>query len=109
MDARKATELFDRMEPMSKTPPDNDDPRIARTRQHALHAALELVAESGLSGYTFETVSERSGISRSTLYRHWDNKSESNPALALGARIHQGTPRTLLFQNLRQTSLCLPE
>ena len=56
--------------------PVKDDPRIARTRQSALDAALELIAESGVQGCSFETVSERSGVSRSTLYRHWDNKSE---------------------------------
>ena len=55
---------------------DGDDPRVVRTRQHALRAALDLVAESGLQGCTFETVSERCGVARSTLYRHWDNKSE---------------------------------
>ena len=61
---------------MVKTLPVKDDPRIARTRQYALDAALELIAESGVQGSTFDTVSQRSGVSRSTLYRHWNNKSE---------------------------------
>lgn len=52
------------------------DPRILRTRQHAMEATLELFAESGIQGCTFENVSERSGISRSTLYRHWEEKSQ---------------------------------
>ena len=51
------------------------DPRVARTRKYALDATLEIIAEFGVQGCTFETVSERSGISRSTLYRHWDDKS----------------------------------
>ncbi len=41
-----------------------------------MQAALELVAESGIQSCTFENVSERSGVSRSTLYRHWDKKSQ---------------------------------
>jgi len=41
-----------------------------------MEATLELAAESGLSACTFEAVSERSGIARSTLYRHWKNSSE---------------------------------
>ena len=53
-----------------------DDPRMARTRARALEATLELAAESGLHACTFDAVSERSGIARSTLYRHWSNQSE---------------------------------
>ncbi len=61
---------------MTKTKQRRDDPRIARTRARALEAALELAAESGLHGCTFDAVSERSGIARSTLYRHWSNQAE---------------------------------
>ncbi len=53
-----------------------DDPRVARTRARAFEAVLELVAESGLHACTFDAVSERSGIARSTLYRHWSNQAE---------------------------------
>ena len=49
---------------------------MARTRERAMEAALELAAESGLHACTFDAVSERSGIARSTLYRHWSNQSE---------------------------------
>lgn len=59
-----------------KTAPNLDDPRIARTRRSAMQAALELVAEDGIQACSFENVSERSGISRSTLYRHWDDKRQ---------------------------------
>ena len=52
------------------------DPRMARTRTRALETALELIAERGLHASTFDAVSERSGIARSTLYRHWNNRSE---------------------------------
>lgn len=54
----------------------NEDPRIAQTRQRAMDATLELAGASGLEACTFEAVSEQSGIARSTLYRHWNNKSE---------------------------------
>ena len=53
-----------------------DDPRMARTRARAMEATLELAADSGLHACTFDAVSERSGIARSTLYRHWSNQSE---------------------------------
>jgi AcrR family transcriptional regulator len=41
-----------------------------------MEATLELAAESGIGACTFEAVSERSGIARSTLYRHWKSSSE---------------------------------
>ena len=61
---------------MTDTKQRRDDPRVARTRARALEAALELAAESGLHACTFDAVSERSGIARSTLYRHWSNQTE---------------------------------
>ena len=61
---------------MAYTKQRRDDPRVARTRALALKATLELAAESGLHACTFDAVSERSGIARSTLYRHWSNQSE---------------------------------
>jgi AcrR family transcriptional regulator len=47
------------------------DPRVVRSRQAALTAAQELLAEEGLTGVTHVTVAARSGIGRTTLYRHW--------------------------------------
>ena len=61
---------------MTDTKQRRDDPRMARTRARALEATLELAAGSGLHACTFDAVSERSGIARSTLYRHWSNQSE---------------------------------
>ena len=52
------------------------DPRIERTRQRVLDAAWELLTEVGFDGVTIELVSLRSGVARSTLYRHWHTKSE---------------------------------
>ena len=63
-------------ETMTDTKKPRDDPRMARTRARALEATLELAAESGIHACTFDAVSERSGIARSTLYRHWSNQSE---------------------------------
>lgn len=54
----------------------NINPRIARTRARVLEATLELAADSGLQACTFDAVSERSGVARSTLYRHWSSQAE---------------------------------
>ena len=40
-------------------------------RQRMLTAALEVLDESGLSGFTMEAVARRAGASKATLYRRW--------------------------------------
>jgi AcrR family transcriptional regulator len=47
------------------------DPRAVRSREAALAAARELLAEQGLAAVTHVTVAARSGVGRTTLYRHW--------------------------------------
>lgn len=52
---------------MSKT----DDPRFIATRNIALDSAIDILSEDGVLAVTHATVSAKTGISRSTLYRHW--------------------------------------
>lgn len=47
------------------------DPRLIATRTHALEAAQQQLREHGISAVTHGSVSAQTGISRSTLYRHW--------------------------------------
>jgi AcrR family transcriptional regulator len=56
--------------------PNDLDPRIERTRKVVLDATTELVAEIGFDNVTIEGVSERCGVARSTIYRHWPGKEE---------------------------------
>ena len=49
----------------------HEDPRLIATRTHALEAALKLLQEKGVLAVTHASVSSETGISRSTLYRHW--------------------------------------
>jgi AcrR family transcriptional regulator len=53
-----------------------------------LAAAYELLTESGLSGVSVDEVSRRSGVAKTTIYRHWPSRS----ALLLEAHL-QFTPR----------------
>ncbi|MEY4136280.1 MAG: hypothetical protein RL205_408 [Actinomycetota bacterium] len=52
------------------------DPRIEQTRRLVKAATLELIAEVGFEGTTIELISDRSGVSRSTIYRHWPQPSD---------------------------------
>ncbi len=52
------------------------DPRIERTRKVVLEAAVELITEIGYDNTTIEGVSERCGVARSTIYRHWAGRND---------------------------------
>jgi AcrR family transcriptional regulator len=59
--------------------PDAANPRVRRTRERILAAARALLAEVGPAGLTYSLLSERAGVTRQTLYRHWP----ARPALLL--------------------------
>jgi AcrR family transcriptional regulator len=48
-----------------------EDPRKSETRNHALEKAIEILQKEGVLAVTHATISKQTGISRSTLYRHW--------------------------------------
>jgi AcrR family transcriptional regulator len=48
---------------------------VSRSRQRALGAALDLVAERGIAGATIEAISARSGVAKTTVYRQWPNQA----------------------------------
>ena len=50
------------------------DPRIIRSRQRILRAALEELAEVGYGAFAMEKVAGRAAVAKSTLYRHWRTK-----------------------------------
>ena len=48
-----------------------EDPRLTATRYAALEAAQDILLEQGVMALTHGGVAKITGISRSTLYRHW--------------------------------------
>lgn len=48
-----------------------EDPRLIATRNVALEGALEILNDNGVLAVTHGAVSAKTGVSRSTLYRHW--------------------------------------
>jgi AcrR family transcriptional regulator len=49
------------------------DPRVVRTREAVLDAAAELLVEGGYANLTIDGISRRSGVARTTIYRHWES------------------------------------
>src|ERR1700730_12384433 len=50
------------------------DPRVERSRQVILQAALDELGEAGYGAFTIESVAARAGVGKSTIYRHWPDK-----------------------------------
>jgi len=50
------------------------DARVRRSRDRVLATALELLSESGVSGFTVDEVASRSGVAKTTIYRHWPSR-----------------------------------
>ena len=59
----------------TRTPP-RVDPRVTESRRRVLTAALEELAEVGYGGFNIESLCRRSGVAKSTVYRHWPGKLE---------------------------------
>ena len=77
------------------------DPRIERTREAVLRAALEVLGRRGYGALTIEAVSESARVAKSTIYRHWPTRIEliadaleslneqPTPSLATGTALDQ--------------------
>jgi AcrR family transcriptional regulator len=48
--------------------------RSVRTRQAVLDATASLMAEGGLAATTIDAIRDRSGVSKTTIYKHWPNR-----------------------------------
>jgi AcrR family transcriptional regulator len=78
-------------------------PRSEEARQAALDATLDLVLDHGVDGVTFEDVAARSGVAKSTLYRHFGTKQAMLVAAANACFIELPTPDTGdLLEDLRR-------
>ncbi len=53
----------------------SEDPRVSRSKSAAITATLELIGERGVGDTSVDEVAARSGIAKTTIYRHWDSKA----------------------------------
>ena len=52
------------------------DPRVTRSCSRLLDAATELLAEWGARAVTVDAIAERSGVAKSTMYRHYPSRTD---------------------------------
>jgi len=72
-----------------------EDPRLIATRNIVLDAALIILQEEGVLSVTHASISAKTGISRSTLYRHWPKLDQlRNDAFKLASRPPGISPKT---------------
>jgi AcrR family transcriptional regulator len=62
--------------PRMATPAEQQDPRVARTRQAVREAVRSLVQRAGFEGVSHQQVATEAGVGRATVYRHWPNRTD---------------------------------
>ena len=58
--------------------PDADrsgDKRVQRSKAAVLAQTYELLSQAGIGGVSIDEVSRRSGVSKTTIYRHWPSRA----------------------------------
>jgi AcrR family transcriptional regulator len=53
---------------------DETDSRVERSKSAVLAATYELLSETGLGGVSVDAVAARSGVAKTTIYRHWPSR-----------------------------------
>jgi AcrR family transcriptional regulator len=52
------------------------DPRVVRTRQCVIAATQAALVEEGYAAITIDGIARRSGVARTTIYRHWGSLAD---------------------------------
>ena len=69
-------------------------PRSEEANRAAIEATVEVLLESGVEGVTLDEVAARSGVAKSTLYRHFGSKEAMIATAARGCVTEHPTPDT---------------
>jgi AcrR family transcriptional regulator len=74
------------------------DERVQRSRTTVLDATTQLLFERGFGGATVDEISRRSGVAKTTIYRHWPTRTDllRNACSTLGTPLD--TPDTGSFE-----------
>lgn len=69
-------------------------PRSEEARRKALAAATDLIIERGAANVSVEEVAARSGVARTTIYRHWPERTSLIIDTVRSTFEHVGVPNT---------------
>lgn len=73
------------------------DDRVLRSKEKVLQATSELLAEHGVSGLSVDDVARRSGVAKTTIYRHWATRTDLVIDACLQLGTHADVPDTGTF------------
>src|SRR5271157_53993 len=68
------------------------DERVRKSKEAVLATTHQLMSEAGLGGVSIDAVSKRSGVAKTTIYRHWPSRS----ALLLDACSKMGAGKAIV-------------
>jgi AcrR family transcriptional regulator len=51
------------------------DDRVRRSKETVLATTYQLMSEGGIGGVSIDEVARRSGVAKTTIYRHWPSRS----------------------------------
>jgi AcrR family transcriptional regulator len=69
-------------------------PRSEEARRKAIAAAIDLIVERGVANLSIEEVAARSGVAKTTIYRHWPERASLIVDTARATFEHVVTPDT---------------
>ena len=69
-------------------------PRSEEARRKAIAAAIDLIVERGVANLSIEEVAARSGVAKTTIYRHWPERASLIIDTARATFEHVTTPDT---------------
>lgn len=72
----------------------NRDARVRRSRTAVLAATTELLLERGWSGVSVDEIARRSGVAKTTIYRHWPARCDLMRDACVALATPQVTPDT---------------
>ena len=85
-------------------------PRSVKAHNAVLTATAQLLAEGGYPATTVDAISQRSGVSKATIYKHWPSRT-AVAAEAFGVQMatvvrtpHSGDPRADLVEQVHRVS-----
>ena len=74
------------------------DGRVRRSKELVLMVTSELLTETGLGGVSVDEVARRSGVAKTTIYRHWPTRADLLMEACLGLSTEQEVPDTGSFE-----------
>lgn len=59
----------------SASPQRKGEGRVRRSQENVLRTTFEVLAERGLDGLSVDEIARRSGVAKTTIYRHWPTRA----------------------------------